>query len=56
MPISARGEVGGWVKEVMGIKEDTCFDEYWCSIAAFKSLYCTPEANITLYVNPLEFK
>lgn len=42
------GEVGGgWVKEVMEIKEGTCCDEYWVIYGSAKSLYCTPENNIT---------
>ena len=47
-----RGEVG-WgrkMKQVMGIKEFTC-DEHWVLYGSGESVYCTPEINITLYVN-----
>ena len=34
----AEGEVGGaWVKWVMGIKEGTCWDEYWLLYVTDKS-------------------
>ena len=26
----AGGQVGGWAKWVIGIKEGTCYDEHWC--------------------------
>ena len=46
-----RGEVGrAQVKQVMGIKEDTC-DEHWVLDIIVESLYCTSKTNITLYVN-----
>ena len=32
----------------MGIKEHT-YDEHWAMYRIAESLYCTPEANITLY-------
>ena len=41
----------GWVKWVMGIKEDTFRDEHWVSYIRDESLGSTPEAIITLYVN-----
>ena len=48
-----RGEVcGGWVKQVMGIKECTC-DEHWVMFGIVESLYRVPETNITLYLNYL---
>ena len=43
--------VGGWVKQVMGIKEDTCWDEHWMFYVSDESLVSTSEAKITLYVN-----
>ena len=42
--------VGGWVKQMMRIKEGTC-DEHWVLHVSVGSLNCTPEINITLYVN-----
>jgi len=46
------GEVGGgWAQWVMGIKEGTCCDEHQVLYGSIKSLTCTPEINITLYVN-----
>ena len=42
------GGLGGWVKQVMGIKEYTCCDEQWVIYGDVGSLYCTPETNITL--------
>ena len=42
--------MGGWLKWVMGIKEDTC-DEHWVLYVSGKSLNSTRETNITLYVN-----
>ena len=46
------GEVvgGGWVKWVMGIKEGTCY-KHWVLYVSDESLHCTPETDITLYVN-----
>ena len=41
---------GGWVKWVMGIKDDTC-DEHWALYVSDESLNSTPETNILLYVN-----
>ena len=38
--------MGGWIKQVMEIKECTCGDEH-----RVESLHCTPETNITLYAN-----
>ena len=40
----------------MGIKEGICFDEHWVLYVNDESLDSTPETNITLYVNYLEFK
>ena len=42
--------MGRWVKWVMGIKEGTC-DEHPALYGRIKTLYCTPEIDITLYVN-----
>ena len=42
--------MGGWLKWMMGIKEDTC-DEHWVLYVSGKSLNSTRETNITLYVN-----
>ena len=44
------GGWGGWVKQVIGIKEDTC-DEHQVMYGSVESLYCIPEINLTLYVN-----
>ena len=41
---------GGWGKWVMVVKEGTC-DEHWVLYVSDESLNCTPETNITLYVN-----
>ena len=47
-----RGEIGKeLVKQVMGIKEDTCCDEHWVIYGTVKSLYCTPETNVILYIS-----
>ena len=35
----------------MEIKEDTYCDEDWVMYRTVESLCCTPETNITLYVN-----
>ena len=52
-----RGEVrGGWVKQVMGTKECTCYDEHWVMHGIAESLYRTPEPNATLYVKYIEIK
>ena len=40
-----------WVKCVMEINEYTYHDEHWEMYRIVESLYCTPETNITLYVN-----
>ena len=42
--------VGGWAKWVMGMKESTCWDEYWVLYVSDESLNSTPETIITLYV------
>jgi len=39
----------------MGIKEGTCY-EHWVLYVKDESLNSTPETNIELYVNKLEFK
>ena len=41
---------------VMGIKEGTCYDEYWVLYVSDESLNSAPETNIILYVNELECK
>ena len=41
---------GGWVRRVMGIKENTR-DEYWVLYVSDESLTSTPEMNIALYVH-----
>ena len=48
--------MGGWMKLVMGIKECNCCDKYWMMYQIVESLNCTPETNITLYVNYTETK
>lgn len=42
---------GGWVKQVMGIKECTCPEEHQVLCGSAESLYCTHETNIILPVN-----
>ena len=44
---------GGWVKQVMGIKEGTC-GEHRVMDGSAESLYRTPETHIMLDVNELE--
>ena len=39
----------------MSIKEGTCCDEHWVLYISDKSLNSTPETDIALYVNYLEF-
>lgn len=39
------------MKYVMGIKEYTCHDDHWAIYGIAEPLSCTPETNITLYVN-----
>ena len=41
---------GGWVKQMMGIKESTCYGEHWVLYLSDASLKSVPETNITLYV------
>ena len=40
---------------MMGTKEGPC-DEHWMLYVSDESLNSTPETNITLFVNGLEFK
>ena len=40
----------------MGIKEGTCYDEHQVWYVGDESLNSTPETNIALHVNKLEFK
>ena len=40
--------MGGWVKQMMGIKECTC-DEHGAMYESAESQYCMPETNITVY-------
>lgn len=35
---------------MMGIKECAC-DEHWAMYRGVDSLYCIPEANVTLYID-----
>ena len=35
--------MGGWTKWVMGIKEDTCWDEHWVLYVGDELLDSTPE-------------
>ena len=44
------------MKYMMGIKEDTCPDEHGMTYGSVESVYCTSEANVTLYVNYTEIK
>ena len=48
--------VGRWATGVMVIKEGTCYDEHWVLYVSDEPLNSTPEINIALYVNYLEFK
>lgn len=45
----SRGEVGAG----LGIQEGMC-DEQWAWSGSVPSGYCTPEANVMLYVNSLK--
>ena len=47
----SRGRVGGWVKQMLEIKEYTCCDKHWVMYGTVESPYCRPETNITLYAN-----
>ena len=49
--ISGREGGGGCAKWVMGMKEGTCWDEYWVLYVSDESVNSTPETNTTLYVN-----
>ena len=49
--VVARGGGRGWVTQVVGIKECARLDEHQVLRGSIESLYCTPETNITLYVN-----
>ena len=52
-----RGEVAGGMGEIGdGVKDCTCWDEHKVMYGTAESLYSTPETNITLYINSLEFK
>ena len=42
---------GGMGRWMMGIKEDTCWDEHWVLYVSDESLNVIPEIIITLYVN-----
>ena len=37
--------MGGWAKQVMDIKEGTCWDEHWELYVSDGSLGSTPETN-----------
>lgn len=41
---------------MMGIKERTCHVECWVMHGSVQSLYCTPETNLTLYVDYTRIK
>ena len=48
----ARGEMGGGIGKIGdGDREGTCYDKHQVLYGGVESLYCTPEINITLYVN-----
>ena len=36
---------------MMEIKEYNCHDDHWVMYGIVESLYCTPETNITLFIN-----
>ena len=40
----------------MAFKRDFCYDEHWMLHVSDESLSSTPETNVTLHVNELEFK
>ena len=44
------------MKQVKVIKEGICPNEHWMMYGIVESLYCTPEANIVLYVNYIGIK
>lgn len=48
--------VGDGLEWVMGIIEDTCYEEHWVLYLSNESLNFTPEADIALFVNQLEVK
>lgn len=41
---------GEWARWEMGIKEGTCYDEYWVLYVSGESQNCTLEINIALYI------
>ena len=42
----------GWAKWLIGVKEGTCYDEYyWVLNVTDESINSTPETNSTLFVN-----
>lgn len=41
---------------VTGLKEGTCWGEHWVLYVGDESMNCTPETNVTLYVNHSEFQ
>lgn len=47
--VTGRGGAGGTMGT--GMKEDTCRAVRWGMQGSGESLYCTPETDITLYVN-----
>ena len=44
-------EGGEWGTDMIGIKENTCWDEHGVLYVNDESLNSTPETNIALYVN-----
>ena len=48
--------VNGWATCVIGIKENTCFDEHWAFYVSDESLNSTPDTKFVPYVNELKFK
>ena len=55
--VFTRGKSGEWIGEIGdGDQECTCGNEHWVMYGIVESLYCAPEANITMYVNFIGIK
>ena len=46
---------GGWAKRVMGIKEDTCWDEHWVLHVSDEALNSIPEKKNNQHILRLDF-
>ena len=54
--LQKRIKLGSYLEARSVIKEGPCCDECWIVYVSVESLNCTPENNITLYINLLELK